>query len=83
MAKFIVGVKELHIQYLTIEASTQEEAAKMVIEGDGDLLVLEYLETQSDGPDDVDVVEENTEQYNEIMKLAQNKQESKYDLSRE
>lgn len=34
--KFVVGVKEVHTQYVTVEAETVEEAVKLVEDGKGE-----------------------------------------------
>lgn len=44
MKTFIIGVKEVHIQPVRVEADSREEAIKKVAEGEGETLeeLLEY-----------------------------------------
>jgi len=47
MPKFIVGVREVHIQMMEVSAESKEEAIAAVQAGDGDILddTLEYSHT--------------------------------------
>jgi len=42
MAKFMIGVKEVHIQYIEIEADNGEEALDKVKQGEGTEKEIEY-----------------------------------------
>jgi hypothetical protein len=49
MAKYIVAVREIHIQLVEVEAETEEDAKQVVRDGDGDYLdgTLEYSDTMN------------------------------------
>lgn len=45
MPEFEVGRREVHVQYLTIEADTPEAAIAAICEGEGDETFFEYSHT--------------------------------------
>jgi hypothetical protein len=56
MPKFIVTIKEVHLQKMEIEAATSKMARELVAEGDGDL-AGNSLYYQTLDPEDWDVEE--------------------------
>lgn len=67
--KFIIGVKELHTQYIEIEAEDHIIAVAMVQEGQGKELALEYGHTLDEDDWSVnEVKEEDQEQKKEDEK---------------
>ena len=42
MAKFLIGVREMHIQYVEIEADNAESAKDLIRQGEGTERDLEY-----------------------------------------
>ena len=42
MAKFLIGVREMHIQYVEIEADNAEDAKDLIRQGEGTERSLEY-----------------------------------------
>ena len=42
MKTYIVGVREVHVSHMEVEANSPEEAVKKVVEGEGEETYLEY-----------------------------------------
>lgn len=45
MPKFIVNVKEIHVQPIRVEAASKEDALLKAIDGDGDYLDIHNFDT--------------------------------------
>lgn len=50
MKKYVVKLREVHVTYYEVDAESEEQASKIVLDGGGDFLDTEYLYTLDDEP---------------------------------
>lgn len=45
MAKYYIGIREVHVSTVTVEAESEEEALESAAAGEGEEVMLEYSHT--------------------------------------
>lgn len=77
--EFIIGVKELHTQYIKIEADDHIQAVAKVQEGEGEELTLEYGHTLDEDDWSVNEVKEDEEKEDQEQKKEDEKEQLRRD----
>jgi hypothetical protein len=45
MAVYIIGIREVHVSTVSVEADSEEEALDLAVDGAGEEIILEYSHT--------------------------------------